>query len=207
MIEFRLVRYGDRAVLVELPGAAEVLGFRAAVLAQRHPALRSVVPAARTVLIEYDPALIEAGQLEALAGRYAAATSLRQQTGAEPVELAVRYTGADLHTVAAELGLSPEQVVARHLAAEYTVQFCGFSPGFGYLTGLDPALWLPRLATPRPAVPAGSVGIAGEYTGVYPRSSPGGWRLLGHTEASLFDLDRRPPALLAPGTRVRFVRR
>ncbi len=94
-------------------------------------------------------------------------------------------------------------MIRRHSAAEYTVQFCGFAPGFGYLSGLDPALRLPRLASPRPAVPAGSVAIAGEFTGVYPRSSPGGWLLLGHTDAVLFDLDRRPPALLRPGTAVR----
>jgi KipI family sensor histidine kinase inhibitor len=123
------------------------------------------------------------------------------------VELPVRYDGADLIPLAAELGCSPEALLQRHAAGEYTVAFCGFAPGFAYLSGLDPALHVPRLASPRTAVPAGSVAIAGEYTGVYPRSSPGGWRLLGRTDAVLWDLDREPPALLTPGTRVRFVPR
>jgi KipI family sensor histidine kinase inhibitor len=123
------------------------------------------------------------------------------------VQLPVRYDGADLDPVARETGLTTEELIALHSGAEYTVRFCGFSPGFGYLTGLDRRLWLPRLATPRPAVPAGSVAIADEYTGVYPRSSPGGWRLLGSTDVPLFELDRQPPAVLAPGVRVRFIPR
>ncbi|HVU92653.1 MAG TPA: allophanate hydrolase subunit 1, partial [Jatrophihabitans sp.] len=122
----------------------------------------------------------------------------------ELVELAVEYDGPDLAATAAELGLSPAELVRRHAAGEYVVAFCGFAPGFAYLTGLDPALHVPRLAEPRTRVPAGAVGIAGEFTGVYPRPSPGGWRLLGRTDAVLWDLDRTPPALLPPGTRVRF---
>jgi KipI family sensor histidine kinase inhibitor len=106
--------------------------------------------------------------------------------------------------VARQSGLPVAEVIRRHSSAHYTVQFCGFSPGFGYLSGLDPALRLPRLASPRPAVPAGSVAIAGEFTGIYPRSSPGGWLLLGRTETVLFDLHCSPPALLRPGTAVRF---
>jgi KipI family sensor histidine kinase inhibitor len=121
------------------------------------------------------------------------------------VEIAVRYDGDDLHAVAAETGLAPHHVVEVHASVTYTVAFCGFAPGFAYLTGLDQRLHLPRLSTPRTRVPAGSVAIAAEYAGVYPRSSPGGWRLLGRTDADLFDPDRREPALLTPGTRVRFV--
>ena len=124
----------------------------------------------------------------------------------ETVQIVLDYDGPDLASVAEQTGLTVAEVVRRHQAPDYTVQFCGFSPGFGYLTGLDPALELPRLASPRAAVAAGSVAIAGEYSAVYPSSSPGGWRLLGRTESVLFDLNRSPPALLRPGTTVRFCR-
>ena len=107
--------------------------------------------------------------------------------------------------VAQLCALSVEEVVARHLAAAYTVAFLGFSPGFGYLLGLDPQLVVPRLERPRTRVPAGTVAIAGPYSGVYPRESPGGWRLIGATDATLFDAARTPPALLAAGDAVRFV--
>ena len=100
--------------------------------------------------------------------------------------------------------MAVDAVVAAHAAATYTVAFCGFAPGFAYLTGLPAALRLPRRATPRPRVPAGSVAIAGELSAVYPTASPGGWHLLGRTDVALFDVDRDPPALLTPGTIVRF---
>jgi KipI family sensor histidine kinase inhibitor len=106
--------------------------------------------------------------------------------------------------VARDAGLSEEDVVGLHTSAVYTVAFTGFAPGFGYLTGLPTALRQPRLDSPRTRVPAGAVGVAGEFTGVYPRESPGGWRLLGQTSATLFDPATDPPALLAPGDRVRF---
>lgn len=124
------------------------------------------------------------------------------------VEIPVRYGdafGEDLNTAAAELGLAPEALIARHSAPLYTVAMIGFAPGFPYLIGLDPALALPRLATPRTRVPAGSVGIGGAQTGIYPRESPGGWRLIGRTPLLLFDPLRATPSLLAPGDRVRFV--
>ena len=111
----------------------------------------------------------------------------------------------DLAEVAAISGLSQEDVVARHLRPEYQVAFCGFAPGFAYIVGGDPALRVPRRRNPRTAVPAGSVALADEFTGVYPRQMPGGWQLIGRTDAVLWDLDRDPPALLPPGTRVRFV--
>ncbi len=118
--------------------------------------------------------------------------------------LPVVYDGDDLATVAEYAACAIDDVVRRHLAGEYTVAFCGFAPGFAYLTGLDERLHVPRRASPRTAVPAGSVAIAGEYTAAYPRPSPGGWQLLGHTTATLWDTDRPDPALLVPGTRVRF---
>lgn len=189
--------YGDRAVLLEDDEPVRLL---AALRAQ--PGVISVVPAARTVLVRFDPARTS----DAAIADAALSVERMAAPPAPPaaVELAVRYDGADLEAVAAEARCSVAEVVARHSAAEYTVAFCGFAPGFAYLTGLDPVLHRPRLATPRTSVPPGSVGIAGEYTGVYPRSSPGGWRLLARTDAELWDLDRDPPALLVPGARVRF---
>jgi KipI family sensor histidine kinase inhibitor len=116
----------------------------------------------------------------------------------------VTYDGPDLAEVASLTGLSEAAVVTAHTESVWTVGFGGFAPGFAYLTGGDPRLHVPRRGTPRPSVPAGSVGLAGEFSGVYPRSSPGGWQLIGHTDVDLFDVDRDPPALLQPGTRVRF---
>ena len=121
------------------------------------------------------------------------------------VEIPVVYDGPDLETVAASWGCEVEEVVARHRATEFVSAFCGFAPGFAYLSGLDASV--PRLATPRTRVPAGSVALAGAWCGVYPVASPGGWQIIGHTDAELWDPGREQPALLAPGTRVRFVAR
>lgn len=124
------------------------------------------------------------------------------------VEIAVRYGGEygpDLEDVAAATGLSACAVIERHCAVEYQVAMLGFAPGFPYLLGLNPALAMPRLHTPREKVAAGSVGIGGAQTGIYPREGPGGWRIIGRTAQTLFDPQRQPPALLAPGDRVRFV--
>ncbi|MFV0433191.1 MAG: 5-oxoprolinase/urea amidolyase family protein [Leucobacter sp.] len=121
-----------------------------------------------------------------------------------PTVIPVSYDGIDLAEVAALTGMSIDQVVERHVAAEYTVAFTGFAPGFAYLAGGDPALAVPRRATPRPRIAAGSVGLAGSFSGVYPRESPGGWQLIGRTEHRMWDLDRPQPAALLPGARVRF---
>jgi len=121
------------------------------------------------------------------------------------VEIPVVYDGDDLDDVARATGLEPSDVIARHSGSSFRVDFCGFAPGFGYLRGLDPRLHLPRRATPRTRVPAGSVAIAAEFTAVYPRPSPGGWHLLGSTDRVMFDPDRSPPALFEPGVHVRFV--
>jgi KipI family sensor histidine kinase inhibitor len=203
MIEFTVLPYGDCAVLLELADPTEVLALRDGLVARKDPAIRAVVPAARTVLVEFDPARTDPERIAAIVIEMPDRTS--DDRADDPVRLPVRYDGADLAAVAEHCQLSVPELIELHAAAEYTVQFCGFSPGFGYLTGLDDRLRLPRLTSPRTEVPAGSVAIADEYTGVYPRSSPGGWRLLGQTSAVLFDLDRDPPALLSPGTRVRFV--
>jgi KipI family sensor histidine kinase inhibitor len=121
------------------------------------------------------------------------------------VEIVVHYDGPDLQEVAELTGMSADEVVSAHCGAAWRVAFAGFAPGFAYLTGGDTRLQVPRRREPRTAVPAGSVAIAGEFSAVYPRSSPGGWQLLGHTDAVMWDVDRQPPALLQPGAVVRFV--
>jgi KipI family sensor histidine kinase inhibitor len=197
----RLRRYGDRAVLIE---TTEPLRVAAALRDQA--GLVEVVPAAATVLVVLvvgpgDPVPAVA---ELLRARQSWAESGPGAAPAESIVLPVRYDGADLAAVAAELGLSPAAVVAAHTGATYTVAFCGFAPGFAYLTGLDPALVVGRHAEPRLSVPRGSVAIAGEFTGVYPRSSPGVWQLLGHTDVELWNTGWAQPARLSPGATVRF---
>lgn len=199
-MSLRLLPYGERAVLVEVSDPALLLGLSD--LASRTAGVLESVPAARTLLVRFDPAVTSAEAVGAALESHH--VDPRAAPPGDPVELAVRYDGADLAAVAAEVGISVDGLIRRHAAADYTVAFCGFAPGFAYLSGLDPALHVGRLAEPRTEVPAGSVGVAGEFTGVYPRSSPGGWRLLGHTDAPLWDTAREPPALLMPGTRVRF---
>ena len=191
--------YGDQAVLAEVTDPATVLALSSA--AAKIPGVLEAVPAARTVLVRFDRLVTTAGAVRR-ALESCTAEPLAAAPG-EPVELAVRYDGSDLAAVADELGIGAAELIGRHTAAAYTVAFCGFAPGFAYLTGLDPLLHVARLAEPRTVVPPGSVGVAGEFTGVYPRSSPGGWRLLGRTDAVLWDTARTPPALLTPGTPVR----
>lgn len=187
---------GWSAALVECSAPVSEPLAVAAWLAGRVDAV-DIVPGERTVLVDGASA----------ASVSAALSGFRPSAPARPsglVRLPTVYDGEDLALAAHHLSLSVEELVARHSSTEFTVAFCGFAPGFGYLTGLP---WtVPRLAAPRPRVPAGSVGLAGPYTGVYPSASPGGWLLVGRTDVRLFDVDASPPALLAPGTRVRFVR-
>ena len=196
--------YGDRALLLEFDGTDEVLAWCAAVRAAELPAVTDVVPASRTVLVELtDP--------RQQAATRAHLERLRVPTGADATEVTradvtvdVVYDGEDLDEVARLTGLSADQVVAAHTAAPLRVGFGGFAPGFAYLIGGDERLHVPRRAEPRTRVPAGSVGLAGEFSGVYPRETPGGWQLIGRTDAVLWDVERDPPALLVPGTWVRF---
>ncbi|HTA07825.1 MAG TPA: urea amidolyase family protein [Streptosporangiaceae bacterium] len=184
-------------------GAATVAALiRAADL----PGVIDVVPGAATVLVSVEPGSWDLARLAARLTELARAAAGSQVTAAAGVEtMDVCYDGPDLADVALLTGLSVAEVVARHQAAEYRVGWLGFAPGFAYLTGLDPRLAaVPRLDSPRQRVPAGSVAIAGGLAAVYPAGSPGGWRLLGRTTARLWEPDRDPPALLAPGTRVRF---
>jgi KipI family sensor histidine kinase inhibitor len=195
----RVLRAGDAALLVETDAPHRL---HAAVRALGRPEIVDVVPGAGTVLVTTAPGA-DLGPLGALlAGLPLPAASA---TAGETLRVPVVYDGADLDEVAALTGLTRAQVVERHAAGSYVVAYLGFSPGFGYLTGLDESLHVPRRDSPRTSVPAGSVAIAGPYGAVYPSSSPGGWRLLGRTSLRLWDPERDPPSLLQPGARVRFV--
>lgn len=193
----RLLPYGPRAVLAEFDSLAEVMAAAAAWRAAVLPGVVDVVPAARTVLVVHDAAFDREWLRTPTPATDVAAVG-------DAVTIDVVYDGEDLGSVAAALEMSIEDVVRLHSGAEYQVAFCGFMPGFSYLIGLDPRLVLPRRDTPRTRVPAGSVAIASEFSAVYPRESPGGWHLLGRSDAPMWRDDREPPALLPPGTRVKF---
>ena len=199
----RALPVGESALLVEVSSGDEAQALHAELLRRRAEgslSVREIVPAARTVLLDglADPVRLAS---ELTASEVPPAPPREQ----EVVDIPVRYDGPDLADVAAHWGVSEQEVARIHAAAEFRVAFCGFAPGFGYLTGLPPRYDIPRRATPRTAVPAGSVALAGPYTGVYPRSSPGGWQLIGTTDTVLWNHARVPAALLSPGTRVRFV--
>ncbi|MFP5334593.1 MAG: 5-oxoprolinase subunit B family protein [Actinomycetes bacterium] len=199
----RVLPSGSSALLVELDDLEAVLALYAA-LEERPPAgVVDVVPAARTVLVVVDPGRVTLAETE----QAVRATTPRPGAGhaGDLVEVPVTYDGEDLVDVARILGCAPADVVRRHTGDQWTVAFCGFAPGFGYLTAASGAWDVPRRSSPRTRVPAGSVALAGEFSGVYPRSSPGGWQLIGRTDVEVFDVHREPAALLRPGTRVRFV--
>ncbi|MGW4207829.1 5-oxoprolinase subunit PxpB [Lentzea sp. NPDC004789] len=191
-----LRRCGTDALLVEVDSLTEVAAVRAAL--HGLDGVEELVPAARTVLVK--------GALNRVRDVLATVDLTRvPETRSREVTIPVTYDGPDLDLVADTADISREEVVRLHTDATYEVAFCGFAPGFGYLTGLPPSLQQPRLDSPRTKVPAGSVGIAGEFTAAYPRSTPGGWRLIGRTGITLFDPKAETPALLQPGDRVRFV--
>ena len=186
---------GDRAILLDCATLVEASTWLTA-LADLDPVL-----GAETVLLRGDPRELRA----IVAGRRPADPAASADR--EPLVIPVDYDGPDLVKVAELTGISAEDVVAAHTASDWTVGFTGLAPGFAYLVGGDPRLQVARRETPRPSVPAGSVGLAGEFSGIYPRPSPGGWQLIGRTEVDLFDLQRDPPALLRAGMRVRFEER
>ena len=166
-------------------------------------AIVEIIPAARTLLVTFDPLLADETTLETkIAGLK---LEKGQQKSGKLVEIPVVYDGEDLEDVATLLKIDREEVIRRHTESHYQVAFCGFAPGFAYLTGGDPLFNVPRRASPRKSIPAGSVALAGKFGGVYPQPSPGGWQLIGRTDVKMFDLDRDPPSLLKPGDRVHFV--
>jgi KipI family sensor histidine kinase inhibitor len=197
-------------VLVEVGGLGEVLAFAYAVreaVAARAAGFADVVeivPAATTVLVVVRDEAPVAPLRQALAALPVATLGAVAKSDQE-VEIPVHYDGEDLTEVARLTGLDVRDVITAHTRSEWRVAFCGFAPGFAYLSWGDSRLAVPRRREPRTSVPAGSVALAGEFSAIYPRSSPGGWQLIGHTETIVFDVDREPPALLQPGVAVRFV--
>ena len=196
MGDVRTIPVGARACLVEV-GDPEAAASLAAWARASGLAADDIVPAATTVLLDgVDPAAVEAALPR---------WTVESPSDSRPtVRVPVRYDGPDLERVAEHWSCSPDEVVARHVATGFTSLFCGFAPGFAYLGGLPDELAVPRLDTPRTRVEPGSVALADRWCGIYPTASPGGWLVIGTTDAPLWDTDREQPALLAPGTRVRF---
>ena len=208
MVAPTLKPYGDRGVLLELadsPGVVDdVAAWAATVRAAELAGVVDIVPAARSVLVHCaDPVARQAIQ-QSLDAMQPLPSDTRSDVGS--IDVPVTYDGPDLREVAELSGLSVAELVRAHLDSSWRVAFAGFAPGFAYLVGGDPRLAVPRRPSPRTRVPEGSVAVAAGYSAVYPRPSPGGWRLIGRTDARVWDLDQDPPALLRPGMRVRFVR-
>lgn len=195
----RFLPMGDRAVLVEDPPGGPAAWSRG-VRARSIRGVVDVVPAERTVLVRWHPADADGPVTD----RLATIEPIDDPAAGDEIVIPVRYDGPDLDDVAERAGVPIDEVVALHSGVLYVVAFCGFAPGFGYLTGLPEPLHLPRRPTPRTAVPAGSVAIAAAYAAVYPSRSPGGWHLIGTTDLVMFDPERDPPSVLVPGVRVRF---
>lgn len=210
----RILPAGDSALVVEFGDAidarvnARVRQLQRALEASGCTGLVELVPTYRSLMVHYDPMACSHGMIAALVTEAAGHLPDDFREPARVVEIPVLYGGGegpDLGDVAARAGLREEEVIGLHAGADYLVFMIGFMPGFPYLGGLPPAIATPRLATPRTRVPAGSVGIAGAQTGIYPSESPGGWRLIGRTPVRLFDARLDPPALLQAGDHLRFV--
>jgi KipI family sensor histidine kinase inhibitor len=202
-----IIDYGDQALLLQFDSIAEVLAWNDVLRDAEVLGVVDIVPAAKTVLVK-----LEGPQFAGIVRQHLSTLRLAPEVleatapndGAADVVIDVVYDGEDLDEVAELTGMTPRDVVAAHTQTPWRVGFAGFAPGFGYLVGGDERLNVPRRSEPRTKVPAGSVGLAGEFSGVYPRSSPGGWQLIGHTDAELWNVDREPPALLMPGQWVQF---
>ena len=209
----RITEAGDSALLLELDEVinvsvnAQAIAVAGAVRRAGLPGIRDVVSTYRSVAVHFDPLTVDIESIRDTLTRAADAPPVLAE--GKTVVIPVQYggdMGPDLDAVAEFAGLSPHEVVARHAGARYRVFMLGFLPGFAYMGTVDQTIAMPRRATPRVKVPAGSVGIAGRQTGVYPSESPGGWQLIGRTPVSLFNPNRVPAALVAPGDTVRFVR-
>lgn len=199
----RLMPCADSGLLVELGDMDEVLALYATLDEDPPEGVVDMVPAASTLLLTIDRSRTD---VETLSRRVAATevgSHERPTTG--EVEIPVVYDGEDLAEVARLTGLDERGVIEAHTGTPWTVAFCGFAPGFGYMVGGDERIQVPRRDNPRTKVPPGSVALAGEFASVYPRESPGGWQLIGRTSLEVWDIHREPPALLVPGTAVRYV--
>ncbi len=191
------------AVLVELDDLAQTLALLQSLQTEPVAGVEELIPAARTILVYFNPALTQLPQLiDAIGGR---SVSAQIERSSHRVQIPVHYDGEDLREVADILGVAPADVVRMHTGGEYSVAFTGFAPGFAYLSGGDARLDVPRRKTPRTRIPAGAVGLAGTFSGVYPQASPGGWQIIGTTPVQMWDLERVAPSLLRPGYRVQFV--
>jgi KipI family sensor histidine kinase inhibitor len=197
--------YGDQALMLQCGSTAEVLAWADALRGAALPGVIDIVPAARTVLVKLDNPRFQGVTRRRLRRmRVAADVDAPADRGADVV-IDVVYDGPDLAEVADHTGLTAAQVIDAHTSTMWRVGFSGFAPGFAYLVDGDARLRVPRRSEPRTSVPAGSVALAGEFSAIYPRQSPGGWQLIGHTDAVLWDLERQPnPALLTQGMWVRF---
>jgi len=212
MSAVRVVPFGDAAVFVELEQRVDeaiVARARAIADAWQEEGLGPATPAYASVLLRFDPLRVGPGEaLDRARELAAAATGAHSATlTGRVIEVPTHYDGPDLADVAERSRLTVDEVVRAHTSREYTAFFVGFMPGLAYCGTLDPRIVAPRLASPRPRVPAGSVAIAEGQTTIYPLDSPGGWRLIGRTEVRIFDAARVPPELIAAGDRVRFVAR
>ena len=203
----RLLPCGDRAVLVDVEGLDSALRVASGLASLRE--VEDVVPAGESVLVRFRAGADLAdvvGQLDLLVERALSAyAGPAPATTRAEVVIPVRYDGPDLDDVARASGLTPAELVAAHTGSAWTAAFAGFAPGFAYLTGGDPRIVAPRRTEPRAVVEPGSVAVAGDYCGVYPSRSPGGWQLIGRTDVVMWDVDADPPAAVVPGDRVRFV--
>lgn len=210
----RLLRAGDSAILIEFANEInDAVNDRVHALAevwraQNRPEIRDLVPAYASLLVCYDVQRVSFAEMDALVRDALASLATHAPRATRLIEIPTRYGGEfgpDLAFVAAHNRLTEDEVIRLHTSVVYRVYFLGFLPGFAYLGSVPEQIAVPRLETPRTRIPAGSVGIAGRQTGIYPFESPGGWRIIGRTELSLFDPQREPPTLLRPGDRVQFV--
>ncbi len=196
--------YGDQALMLQCGSTSEVLAWVDALRAAALPGVLDIVPAARTVLVKLDDPRRQGVTRQQLRRMRVTASAEAAAGRAADVVIDVVYDGPDLREVAEATGLSAAQVIDAHTSSPWRVGFSGFAPGFAYLVDGDARLRVPRRAEPRTSVPAGSVALAGEFSAIYPRQSPGGWQLIGRTDAVLWDLDRPSPALLTQGMWVQF---
>ncbi|WP_342357122.1 5-oxoprolinase/urea amidolyase family protein [Paraburkholderia sacchari] len=198
----RLLPAGSASILVELESLEATLALLDRLLASEVRGVEEVIPGARTLLVRFDPYTIDRAQLTEKLCQLD--VSIHRERSGSTFDIPVTYDGEDLGEVAELLGWSVDQLIRRHSEATYSVAFTGFAPGFAYMTSDDPGFNVPRRKTPRVRIPAGSVAIAGKFSGIYPSDSPGGWQLLGTTQTRMWDTARARAALLAPGDRVRF---